>query len=222
MRLPWVREFYGLFGCCLAGLALGLLLPRILRYPGIWSAGMCLAGLSLVLGLLFIVFFRDPERSSDALPEKILSPADGRVMAVEEVLEMKYFKGPARRIAIFMHVGNVHVQRLPADGHLVWSHWQAGEFLPAFKKEAAGANEQRWYAFEGSGRKFAVVQIAGLLARRTISWLAEGQACSRGQRLGMIAFGSEVDVYLPVTVKTIVAVGEKVRAGKTAIGVWNP
>lgn len=223
MRLPWAREGLVFIALCLAGGLAGLaLIAAAAKLPVLKAAGWVMLAAGFGFSLLGLVFFRDPERSSNALPGQILSPADGRIMAVEEVREASYFNGPARRIAIFMHLANVHVQRLPSGGRLVWSRWQPGKFLPAFRPDAARSNEQRWYAFAEGGRKFAVVQIAGLLARRTISWLQDGQTCARGQRLGMIAFGSEVDVYLPLEVKVTVAKNQRVRAGRTVIGQWAP
>lgn len=196
---------------------------------GLWSGGSpawhpaagAIVVLAAGLGALAAVFFRDPERRSPAGPERIVSPADGRVVAVEVCEEWRHFRGQARRIAIFMHVGNVHVQRTPSAGRLLWTRRQPGRWLPAFSAQAARENEQRWYAFHCPQGDFAVVQIAGLLARRTRCWLQAGQDYPRGTRLGLIALGSEVDVYLPLAATVSVKAGDRVKAGETVIGSWR-
>jgi phosphatidylserine decarboxylase len=110
---------------------------------------------------------------------------------------------------------------MPADGRLGWTEYQPGRFDPAFLQSAKKFNEQRWYGFEGSGRKFVVVQIAGLVARRIVSWIKPEAVYARGERLGMIAFGSEVDLYLPLGVELTVRPGQRVRAGETVVGKWR-
>ena len=221
MKYRWVQEGYPLFWISGLLLLIGLLLNGGLRALPWRVAGIVIALLGLALGVISLVFFRDPERLSGAAENKIVAPADGRVVAVEEVTEDQYFKGPARRVAIFMHIGNVHVQRVPTPGKLVWMRHKPGLYRPAFMAEAAKVNEQRWYAFESSGRKYALVQIAGLVARRTISWIQPDRIYHRGERLGMIAFGSEVDTYWPLEVTITVKPGDKVLAGQTIIGEWS-
>jgi phosphatidylserine decarboxylase len=192
---------------------------------GLWMwwrpAALALWILAAVLVGVTVFFFRDPDRTSTESPERILAPADGRVVAVEVCEEPRHLLGQARRIAIFMHVGNVHVQRTPSRGQLVWTRHQPGRWLPAWSVRAARENEQRWYAFRGEQGDFTVVQVAGLLARRTRCWLQAGQVYPRGARLGLIALGSEVDVYLPLSVAVSVQVGDRVRAGETVIGSWK-
>jgi phosphatidylserine decarboxylase len=222
MKLGWAREgvfFIGTSALLAAAgwYGFGAAKGSALKWLG-FGAGV----LGLVLLLVGLVFFRDPDRRSKAAPDKILAPADGRVVAVEEVTEGRYFNGPARRVAIFMHLGNVHVQRMPCAGQLVWTRHLPGKYRPAFLASAAGENEQRWYAFDASGRKFALVQIAGLVARRTIAWIRPGRVYPRGERIGMIAFGSEVDTYWPLDANISVAPGAKVFAGRTVIGEWKP
>ncbi len=220
--MRWTQELYpGLSLAFLVFLLSGIPAWFFLEAPALRLAAGLLAAAALAVMCLLLVFFRDPERSSPAAAEKILSPADGRVMTVARVLEHEYFRGPALRIAIFMHIGNVHVQRLPGAGKLLWTRWRPGKYLPAFRREAARENEQHWYAFENNGRRFAVVQIAGLLARRTISRVTVGREYARGERLGMIAFGSEVDLYLPPETIVQVKPGDRVRGGKTILGAWT-
>jgi phosphatidylserine decarboxylase len=209
-----------------------LLVSLTLVLLGAWGirtphlAGRTLGWIGLGFGLLLLitnlVFFRDPARQSLASQDVITSPADGKVFAVEEIDETRYFQGRARRVGIFMNIGNVHIQRLPSDGTLVWTKHVPGIFRPAFDRRAAFDNEQRWYAFAGEGKKFAVVQIAGLIARRTRCWIQEGQAYRRGDKLGMIMYGSEVDLYLPLSTRIKVGVGDVVHSGETEIGSWQP
>ena len=206
----------GLIFLMAADLAVGLFFTGGFRLAVLVLGGVC-GGLTLVV----IYFFRDPERQSQTGPEVILAPADGWVMRVEAKEESRHLHAPAQRIAIFMHMGNVHVQRVPSEARVEWIKHQPGRFRPALDRRAARDNEQRWYAFTGPRGKYVLVQIAGLLARRTISWLAAGQDCARGERLGMIALGSEVDLYLPRSAEVRVRTGMRVKAGETVIGVWR-
>jgi phosphatidylserine decarboxylase len=176
---------------------------------------------SVIAGGIIIYFFRDPERYSSAAPEAILSPADGRVIRIEQTTEDIYLKQPARCIAVFMHISNVHVQRVPSDARLIHTQHRHGKFRPILDSRAAYENEQHWYAFEHEDKKYTLVQIAGILARRTLSWLNIGCLYKRGERLGMITLGSEVDLYLPLSASVSVKVGDKVVAGETIIGRWE-
>ncbi|MEW6515907.1 MAG: phosphatidylserine decarboxylase [candidate division FCPU426 bacterium] len=197
------------------GIAVGRWVPPAWQ-PAVWCFGV----LSLSMGIIAAVFYRDPERRSTAAPDLILSAADGRVVAVETCNELRHMGGPAQRIAVFMHLGNVHVQRTPGSGKLLWTRQQSGRWLPAWSERAARENEQCWYAFEGEFGKYALVQIAGLVARRTRCWLQSGRVYPRGVRLGMITMGSEVDLYLPLSASIQVRVGDRVRAGETVLGKW--
>ncbi len=185
--------------------------------PWAQVAGFGLAGAWLLIGL---VFFRNPPRVSNAPENAILAPADGRIMAIERIAEPQFLQSEAIRIAIFMHLGNVHVQRLPAPGRLRWMRHRKGSFKPAFAKTAHLENEQRIYALQNQEFKYLLIQIAGLVARRTISWLSTDRTYGRGEPLGMIAFGSEVDLYLPVETRLLVEPGARVRAGITILGEW--
>ncbi len=176
-----------------------------------------------LLGMVFFAyFFRDPERSVPPGAETIVSPADGKVVAVDEVREDKFFQGPARRVAIFMNVFDVHVNRAPVAGTVASKVHKPGAFQAAFRREAGLENEQQALLLEGeNGRRVLVVQIAGLLARRIISYAALGDRLGRGERFGMICFGSRVDLYLPPLVELRVKVGDRVKAGSSIIGTWS-
>jgi phosphatidylserine decarboxylase len=222
MKLRWASEMMPLIAGSFSAVLVGFLLSFgwVTKTPWARGLGLILMVFGLSLSLLFLIFFRDPERFSLAEANKLVAPADGRVMVVETLNEERVFKGQARRIAIFMHVGNVHVQRVPTDAKLLWTTHFPGKFLPAYKSTAGFENEQQWYAFSHAGKKFAVVQIAGLLARRINCWIKPDAEYARGTRMGMISFGSEVDVYLPLDIQVSVKPGDIVRAGETIIGEW--
>jgi phosphatidylserine decarboxylase len=178
-----------------------------------------------VLGLLatgfFAYFFRDPEREIPSDPEAIISPADGRVVSVDEVQENEFLQSSARRVAIFMNVFDVHVNRSPVAGTVKEMQHRPGEYKAASRQDAALRNEQHAVVLTtDAGRQVLVVQIAGLLARRIIPFVKPGQQLARGERFGMICFGSRVDVYLPREADIQVKVGDRVKAGSSIIGRW--
>ena len=178
-----------------------------------------------VLGLLgsgfFAYFFRDPEREIPSEPGLVVSPADGKVVRVDEVEEPEFRPGPARRVAIFMNIFDVHVNRSPVAGVVKEMRHQAGEYKAAFRPDAARRNEQQALMLESeAGRRVLVVQIAGLLARRIIPYVKPGQQLARGERVGMICFGSRVDLYLPPDGDIQVKVGDRLKAGSSIIGRW--
>ncbi len=178
-----------------------------------------------VLGLLsagfFAYFFRDPERDIPGEPGVIISPADGLVVQVDEVQESEFLQGPARRVGIFMNVFDVHVNRSPVAGVVTSMRHRAGEYKAASRQDAASRNEQQALVLESDGgRRILVVQIAGLLARRIIPFVKPGQQLARGERLGMICFGSRVDLYLPAEAEILVKVGDRVKAGSSMVARW--
>jgi phosphatidylserine decarboxylase len=178
-----------------------------------------------VLGLLatvfFAYFFRDPERDIPSDPEAIISPADGRVVLVDEVQEKEFLESTARRVAIFMNVFDVHVNRAPVTGLVTKMQHRPGEYKAASRADAGLRNEQQAVVLEGKyGQRVLVVQIAGLLARRIIPFVKPGQQLALGERFGMICFGSRVDVYLPPDSSIQVKVGDRVKAGSSIIGRW--
>jgi phosphatidylserine decarboxylase len=177
-------------------------------------------GIALGCGILILVFFRDPERSSVTSPQTIVAPADGRIVACDFVDEPIFMHGPAQRIAIFMHLGNVHVQRIPSPGYLEWIQFVPGKFRVALDPRAHVDNQRQLFAFTSPYGPYLVVQITGAIARRTLTWIQPQQHYERGIRLGMIVLGSEVDLYLPLDVKLAVKPGQAVRAGETILGEW--
>jgi phosphatidylserine decarboxylase len=189
----------------------------VLTAAGLWwylPAGMA----ALVLFGFTICFFRDPDRTISADPRDIVSPADGKVVDIEAVNEPQFLGGPATRVGIFMSVFNVHVQRAPIAGEIKLVHYQPGKFLDARVPQAALTNENRLIGIEaGDGYRVAVRQIAGLIARRIVGWAGKGDRLEKGQRTGMIRFGSRVELYVPPGTTVLVPVGASVKAGATIL-----
>ena len=180
------------------------------------AAGAALAGAALAY------FFRDPQRRPPEAPEAVVSPADGEVLLVDTVDQAPWMATPALRIAIFMSLRDVHINRAPATARLVYLAHHPGQFLPAYKEEAGERNERRVYGFEvAGGKRFAMVQVAGIFARRTVPFVVPGDPILRGQRVGLIRFGSRVEVFLPPDARPLVAPGHRVRAGETPIAWWE-
>ena len=164
-------------------------------------------------------FFRDPDRVTPTTPGAVIAPADGKVIVVQIVEENPYIPGPCLKISIFMTVFNVHVNRIPHEGEVDEIQYHPGKFYSADKDKATISNEQNAVIIKtGKGRIYAVVQVAGFVARRIISTLQRGQAVVQGQRFGMICFGSRLDLYLPPNTEPVVTKGEKTRAGTTILG----
>lgn len=175
----------------------------------------------LLLGLtLFTVyFFRNPERCIPSDADAVIAPADGKVIFVGEVAEDRFSQGRAIKVSIFMSVFNVHVNRVPVGGKVVDMFYNKGEFFNASLDKASLQNEQAGMLIEtDSGQRLLVVQIAGLIARRIVTYPVVGSLLERGQRYGLIRFGSRVDVYFPPGVQVLAAVGDRTVAGETILG----
>ncbi len=163
-------------------------------------------------------FFRDPERTGERGRQIVISPADGRVVQIAEVDEPAYLKGRARRISIFMNVFNVHVNRYPVSGTVEYVHYNPGKFVNAAADKASLENEQSSIGIVmESGAKVMVRQIAGLIARRIVTYSKVGDPVVQGERLGIIRFGSRVDVFLPADARIDVTVGQVTFAGVTVL-----
>ena len=179
-----------------------------------------LAVLGVAALVFFAYFFRDPERAIPDDPAVIVAPADGKVVFVDEVREDRYLQAPARRVAIFMNVFDVHVNRAPVAGTVAEAQHRDGCFKAAWRQDACTLNEQLALVLEADSRRVLVVQIAGLLARRIVSYVKPGQRLGKGERLGMICFGSRVDLYLPPEAEILVKVGDRVKAGSSLLARW--
>jgi phosphatidylserine decarboxylase len=178
----------------------------------------CAAG--LVAWAEVVWFFRDPERSIPADPAALVSSADGVVTHVEEIDEPDFPGGRALRISVFLSIFNVHVNRLPRDGRVTAVRYFPGAFLDARHSECARRNEQLWIDLvEPNGRPLRIKQISGAIARRIVCWLKVGEDVKRGERLGMIKFGSRTDLLLPAgeRVEVLVKVGDTVQGAATTL-----
>ncbi len=173
-----------------------------------------------VAATLFVTwFFRDPERKVPQEEGCLISPADGKVIIVDEKAACEYLSGPCVKISIFMNVFNVHVNRIPFDGVVEKVVYHPGKFLNASFDKASTHNERNALVIRtADDKKFAVVQIAGLIARRIVNCVSEKERVQKGARYGMIQFGSRLDLYLPQDFKVAVKLDEKTTAGSTIIG----
>ena len=162
-------------------------------------------------------FFRDPERVGDRGANLVIAPADGRVVHITEVDEPGFLHGRATRVSIFMNVFNVHVNRYPVSGTVRYVHYNAGKFLNAATEKSSLENEQMSVGLEHNGVRILVRQIAGLIARRIVTYSREGEHVEQGERMGIIRFGSRVDVFVPVTSRIEVEVGQTTVAGTSVI-----
>lgn len=184
-----------------------------------------LAWVGVVLTLWCAYFFRDPERVTPLRDGLVISPADGRVSAIEEVippLELDMEREPVTRVSVFMNVFDVHVNRSPVDAAIARIVYVPGLFLNADLDKASLDNERQALTLERTGgQRIGVVQIAGLVARRIVKFVDEGTHLSAGERFGLIRFGSRVDVYLPRGVKALACIGQRAVAGETVLADLN-
>jgi phosphatidylserine decarboxylase len=180
-----------------------------------------LALLALVLTLWCAYFFRDPERVTPLRQGLVISPADGRVSAIESVVpppELDLPREPFTRISVFMNVFDVHINRSPVDARIAHIAYVPGKFLNAELDKASEDNERQAMTLElEDGRKIGVVQIAGLVARRIVKFVDDGDMLKAGERFGLIRFGSRVDVYLPKGVSVFAVLGQRAIAGETVL-----
>jgi phosphatidylserine decarboxylase len=192
-------------------------LPLVLTAGGLMGVGVFWAGaLFLALALLVLNFFRDPDRDVPADPHAVVSPADGRVVQIAE----ESFEGqPVRRVSIFMSPLDVHVNRSPIAGTIQSVLYRKGRFRAASADLASVENEQNVFTISGEQGMVVVKQIAGLLARRIVFWKHPGDTLGRGERVGLIKFGSRVDVLVGPGVELRIKLGDRVRAGSSVLGI---
>jgi len=169
-----------------------------------------------LLSLFVIQFFRDPARPIPMDPLAVLSPADGRIVAIEPAFDT-YAQRDALKISVFMNVFNVHSNRAPVDGTLRAVQYFPGKFFNADLDKASEQNERNALVIDSAGRVVTAVQVAGLIARRILCYVKAGEGLQRGQRFGFIRFGSRVDVYLPLGSQSRVSIGDKVYASSTIL-----
>jgi len=182
--------------------------------------GSIASGVVFLLITVFIVwFFRNPRRNTPDYEKLVISPADGKVLRIEELNETEFMRGPCQKVGIFMSVFNVHVNRVPYSGRVERIQYRKGKFVSANLDKASTDNERNIVKIKGDdGNELLVVQIAGLIARRIVCWITEGTYVKKGDRFGMIRFGSCVELYLPADCIISVKIGDKVVAGETPIG----
>src|SRR5712664_769764 len=180
-----------------------------------WHAA---AAVLVFLALFVFSFFRDPERVIPSEPGALVSPGDGRVVVVtEEENEGR----PGKRVSIFLAVSNVHVNRSPAAGTITKMEYRPGKFLAAMRERASMENEQNVFTLSTEAGEMVFKQIAGLIARRVVSWKKPGEKVARGERIGLVRFGSRVDVWVPKEAKILVKLGEHVKGGSSVLALWS-
>lgn len=204
--MPMVRDglYYGV----------SLLVVAVIVYLG--THWISLTAIPFLLAVFFLIFFRDPDREIPAGPGLIVSPGDGKV---EEAEWIETTAGARFRVSIFLSVFDVHVNRVPISGKVTLMEYREGQFLNAMSPESAILNEQTLIVIEDGQNSVSFKQIAGLLARRIICDVKTGDVVQRGQRMGMIKFGSRVDVLMPADVELRVKPGDRVQGGKSILGV---
>jgi len=196
-------------------IATAILITGMLFYFG-W---MGFAWISLALTGFITWFFRDPDRDIPKDEKGLISPADGKVIVIEKQSGCEYLTGPCTKVSIFMNVFNVHVNRIPFDGTVQKIKYTPGKFINASFDKASVHNERNALIVRTpGGAEYVVVQIAGLIARRIVNCVKEREKITKGDRYGMIRFGSRLDLYLPDDFDVAVRIGEKTKAGSTIIG----
>lgn len=171
----------------------------------------------LLLLLCIVAFFRDPEREVPSDPYVIVAPADGTVMDIIALDETEVLKGKTRRVGIFLSVFDVHTNRAPIDGRVVYRQRRPGLFVDARRADCSEKNESMTWAFENPHVTIVARQITGAIARRIVAWAQIGDELKKGERFGMIRFGSRTELYLPLNAEVLVKVGDHVLGGSTII-----
>jgi phosphatidylserine decarboxylase len=179
------------------------------RWPG---------GVLIFLGLFVFYFFRDPNRTIPADPGAVVAPADGHIV---EVVDEAFESMPGKRVTIFLAIWDVHVQRAPVTGTITKVDYRPGSFLAAYRTRASVENEQNVIYMDTPIGRLVFKQIAGAIARRVICWKQTGEKVARGDRVGLIRFGSRVDVWLPAEAEIVVRRGQKVKGGESILSKWN-
>ncbi|GMV07308.1 MAG: phosphatidylserine decarboxylase proenzyme [Gemmatimonadota bacterium] len=212
--MRFAREGYPFIGAALVLAALGWV-GWATGFAGL--AGQVLASVLTVLALFVLWFFRDPERRIPTEAGVVVAPGEGRVIVVEESEEPTYVRGGCRKVSIFLSVFDIHVQRAPCAGTVEHRVYKPGTYAVAWLDKASDDNEQASLGLATPHGKVLVRQIAGLIARRIVTYPVEGQAVARGERIGLIRFGSRVDLFFPLDWEVTCAVGDRAVAGLTVL-----
>jgi phosphatidylserine decarboxylase len=184
-----------------------------------WLSWLIFA-ITFVLLVLIISFFRIPKRIYTVSEHSIVAPADGKVVAIEEIQADEYFTDRRLQVSIFMSPLNVHVNRNPVSGEVTYSNYHPGKYLVAWHPKSSTENERHTTVYRNSERELLVKQIAGAMARRIVNYLQIGQKAEQGAEMGFIKFGSRVDVLMPLNVKINVKIGDIAKGGVTVIATW--
>lgn len=187
-----------------------------------FSAGMpflswVIFGVSLVVLLFIISFFRSPKRNFIVAHHQVICPADGKVVVIEETMEPEYFKDKRLQVSIFMSPANVHINRIPMSGKVEYSQYHKGKYLVAWNPKSSTENERHSVVIKSDSAIILVKQIAGAMAKRIVNYLKVGENVSQGNEMGFIKFGSRVDVLLPVGTELNVSLNQKVKGGITVL-----
>src|SRR3984885_13656265 len=177
------------------------------------------AYLLLFLALFVFTFFRNPDRVIPSEPGAIVSPGDGRVVVVQDE---DYAGKPGKRVSIFLAVWNVHINRSPAAGRITKMEYRPGKFVASMRANASAENEQNVFTLATDAGELVFKQIAGLIARRVVSWKKAGDTVARGERIGLVRFGSRVDLWVPRQAEIQVKVGQSVKGGSSVLASWPP
>lgn len=185
-----------------------------------WFAPWWVTALWVVVAIWVVAFFRDPVRNGPRGDNLVIAPADGKIVSIVTMDEPEFVEARTTRISIFMNVFDVHVNRYPTDGTVRYRHYVKGEFGHAGTEKASLENEQSSVGLETPRGKLLVRQIAGLVARRIVTDHEIGTKVHQGDRMGIIRFGSRVDIFIPVAARILVQTGQKTRAGLTEVAEW--
>jgi phosphatidylserine decarboxylase len=211
---PEILPFLGV------AVAIGVILVGVLRGVRVRTRSAVIAGgcVTALLAAYLVVFFRDPVRTPPSDPALVVAGAEGKVMAVTELEEKEFIKGPAVRISIFLSLVDVHVNRAPIAGKVEHARYYEGERFFTFEEKSSEFNQHSKIVIRGDRTTCLVKQIVGPIARRVVYWLEPGQALERGDSIGMMKFGSRLDMLFPRDdIEVLVRKGDKVRAGETAV-----
>jgi phosphatidylserine decarboxylase len=211
--LNFAREGYLYIGIATLAAIAAFGLAVVRRSWPLWL----LAVIVTLLALWVAYFFRDPERTGDRGAQLVVAPADGRLIMMTEVDEPAFVQGRAFRMSIFMNVFNVHVNRYPVDGAVRYVQYNKGKFINAAAEKSSLENEQMSVGIESGQHRILVRQIAGLIARRIITYSKVGDVARQGDRMGIIKFGSRVDVFVPTDAQILAKVGDLTTAGTTVL-----
>ncbi|HWZ60771.1 MAG TPA: phosphatidylserine decarboxylase family protein [Gemmatimonadaceae bacterium] len=211
--MNFAREGYGFMAVAAVATVIGFATAWMMRSYSLWLFAFLLA----IVALWVAYFFRDPERTGPRGDRVVVCPADGKLIMITQVDEPAFIHGQAIRLSIFMNVFDVHVNRYPVSGRVDYKHYNPGKFLNAAAEKSSLENEQSTIGIDAGPRKVIVRQIAGLIARRIVTYPDLGDSVQQGDRLGIIRFGSRVDVFLPLGSTVLAKLGDRTVAGTTVL-----